>query len=293
MTVTTCNTLDVVVCRCLSISSIPDCTLLENTGGGIIDLSDSGFGGVLMKKLLQEWMIACLLMMYLLIVPISAQAEAGTVTLPSAIKIIEEEAFYGVSGIDKVVIPEGTLEIHSLAFVGCSLTEVVLPSTLTYIAVDAFDVNAKMNVNAPKGSYAYLRCVELGLIEASTDVTTPAAYFTYSVLNSTECSITKYTGKAAQVVVPAELDGYAVVRIDKHAFRDCTSITSVILPAGVREIKTCAFWRCTGLRNVSLPDGLTLLADSAFRGCTALESIHLPDSIITIEEEVFAECENL
>lgn len=92
-----------------------------------------------MKKLSVYTVLICLL---LLIVPASANAEVGMMTLPSSVKIVEEEAFYGVAALDKVVIPEGTTEIHSLAFVGCSLTEVVLPSTLTYIASDAFDVNA-------------------------------------------------------------------------------------------------------------------------------------------------------
>lgn len=92
-----------------------------------------------------------------------AGAEA-TLALPAELKIIEEEAFYGNASLEKVIVADGTTEIRSKAFAGSSLTELVLPGSLTYIAEDAFKGCGEIVLTVPENCYAYDRCVELGLI---------------------------------------------------------------------------------------------------------------------------------
>ncbi len=89
-----------------------------------------------------------------LIFSISAQAWADTLTLPSSIKEIEEEAFLNADSLDEVVVPEGALSIGSRAFASSGVKKISLPESLSYIADDAFwDTNP--TVSAIKGSYAY------------------------------------------------------------------------------------------------------------------------------------------
>lgn len=83
-----------------------------------------------------------------------ALAEA-VLTMPAALKIIDEEAFYGSTSIDKVVLPEGVTEIHSKAFANSTLSEINLPNSLTFIADDAFDGPDKVTVTANPGTVAY------------------------------------------------------------------------------------------------------------------------------------------
>ena len=114
--------------------------------------------------------IACLLVLMLMSSNIAALAErvVKTLTLPAALQIIEEEAFYGNTAIEKVVVPEGTTEIRNRAFANTSMTKLVLPDSLTFIAEDAFEGCGEFVLTVPENCYAYDRCMELGLIEVST-----------------------------------------------------------------------------------------------------------------------------
>lgn len=81
-----------------------------------------------------------LLAFFLLMAALAAgKALAGTLTIPAGTTVIEEEAFYGDASLDEVILPEGLERIESRAFAGSSVTLLNLPSTLEYIAEDAFE----------------------------------------------------------------------------------------------------------------------------------------------------------
>lgn len=46
--------------------------------------------------------------------------------------------------------------------------------------------------------------------------------------------------------------------IGKYAFRDCKSLTSVIIPSSVTEIREYAFDGCSSLINVNIPSSVTM-----------------------------------
>lgn len=117
-----------------------------------------------MKRSLRR-LLAILLVLNMLGADICTIAEsAATLILPSALQVIDEEAFYGNTSIEKIIVPNGTTEIRSKAFADSSLAELQLPNTLTFIAADAFDGCSEFALIVPKNCYAYDRCVELGLI---------------------------------------------------------------------------------------------------------------------------------
>lgn len=59
--------------------------------------------------------------------------------MPDGTEIIEKGAYAGRDDIDKVVIPEGVVEISDEAFIFCDqLVSVTLPSTLKKIGKNAF-----------------------------------------------------------------------------------------------------------------------------------------------------------
>ena len=55
--------------------------------------------------------------------------------------------------------------------------------------------------------------------------------------------------------------------IGDYAFRDCSRLTSLTLPAGVTSIYFEAFSGCSGLTSLTLPAGITSIGDGAFWGC--------------------------
>ena len=100
----------------------------------------------------------------------TAAACADTLTLPASLTVIEEEAFFGNTSLDEVVLPEGLTEIRADAFAGSSLSSINLPSTLTSIADGALPAPGTVTVTATEGSWAYKWALENGYIDVQSGI---------------------------------------------------------------------------------------------------------------------------
>ena len=78
--------------------------------------------------------------------------------------------------------------------------------------------------------------------------------------------------------------------IGSYAFRDCSGLTSLTLPAGITEIGVSVFDGCSGLTSLTLPAGITEIGDYAFKGCSGLTSLTLPAGITKIGDYAFLGC---
>lgn len=68
------------------------------------------------------------------------EGNARTISLPTCVSLIDEEAFCGDLSIQEVIIKDGTEEIRSRAFAGCTnLQSILIESDMTVIADDAFE----------------------------------------------------------------------------------------------------------------------------------------------------------
>ncbi len=128
---------------------------------------------------------------------------------------------FSYTGLVSVTIPDG-LSIPSSTFYTCSQLEEVTFGDDLIISPNAFSNCEKLSkVNFGKnnvvGEYAFDNCVTLG--------TTTDDY--------------KF-----------DLDG--VISISSGAFRDCTSITSLIIPASMTSLEYDAFEGCVGIKELSL-----------------------------------------
>ena len=81
--------------------------------------------------------------------------------------------------------------------------------------------------------------------------------------------------------------------IGKYAFRDCKSLTSVIIPSSVTEIREYAFDGCISLKNVNIPSSVTEIGCGAFGGCSSLTSVNIPSSVTSIGKYAFFYCSGL
>ena len=90
------------------------------------------------------------------------------------------------------------------------------------------------------------------------------------------------------IVIP---DG--VTSIGGYVFRSCTSLTSIVIPHGVISIGTYAFRGCFSLTSIVIPDGVTSIGDYAFYQCHSLTSIVIPDGVISIGTYAFYQCYSL
>ena len=81
--------------------------------------------------------------------------------------------------------------------------------------------------------------------------------------------------------------------IGKCAFKGCSGLTSLTLPAGITEIRSYAFSSCSGLTSLTLPAGITSIGDDAFYGCSGLTSITIPNGVTQIDKNAFRDCTGL
>ncbi|MBE6639497.1 MAG: hypothetical protein E7616_08650 [Ruminococcaceae bacterium] len=95
------------------------------------------------------------------------------------------------------------------------------------------------------------------------------------------------------VVIPETYNEKKVTCIGYGAFRDCTELTDVVIPAGVTLIDNSAFYNCTALKNVVIPSGVTDIGIAAFNGCSNLTSIVIPAGVKSIGELAFSGCVKL
>ena len=116
--------------------------------------------------------------------------------------------------------------------------------------------------------------------------------YKYEVVNG-GCKIVKYTGSDSNLIIPNEIDGKAVLSIGDFSFYNCTSLTSVIIPEGVKSIGRSAFVYCSGLTSVNIPDGVTSIGICAFNECSCLTDVNIPNSVTSIGDSAFSYCPGL
>lgn len=96
------------------------------------------------------------------------------------------------------------------------------------------------------------------------------------------------TGTVTEFIVP---ESWTKLRI--CLFRDCQSLSNIILHDNVTHIGFGCFFTCTALKNIILPNKIFFVGDNAFNSCTNLETINLPSSVGTIFKTSFLNCRSL
>lgn len=95
------------------------------------------------------------------------------------------------------------------------------------------------------------------------------------------------------VNIPETVDGETVTAIGPGCFRDCSNLTTIILPETVVEICEEAFYGCAGLRGLYLPFSMESIGADAFAGCVDLEAICIPAAVTEIAPRCFDDCASL
>ena len=161
---------------------------------------------------------------------------------------IGESAFSGCSNIKRITLSGIIASIGSNAFAGCvGLTEITIPNSVTSIGESIFH------------GCGNLISISIPFIGASaTDAEN--AYIGY-IFGGTDYSenATKIPVTLQEVVITGETE------IRENAFKDCNSLTNIIIGNGVTRIEKGAFNGCSRLGSMTIPfvgDSMKMAADS-------------------------------
>ena len=120
----------------------------------------------------------------------------------------------------------------------------------------------------------------------------------YNRISVDEFEVTSGTNKyAGDIVIPETVEyrekQFKVVQIGSNAFKDCTSLTSVIIPQGITSLPDNIFSGCTCLTNVSIPQSVSTIGVRAFYNCQSLASVEIPAAVTVISDYLFYGCSKL
>lgn len=151
------------------------------------------------------------------------------------------------------------------AFKGLSsLTNVVIPSTVSTISAEAFS-----------------GCRNI------TTATLPMVEPLYSIMPDSYTRIRHVAVPGIEEFLEDE------VSICDYAFSNCTSLVSAMLPIGVTELPESIFDGCTALSSFEMPYTVTDIGARAFAGCTALKAITVTENVGKIGANAFTDCSKL
>lgn len=177
---------------------------------------------------------------------------------------------------------DNSMTFPRLAFDGCNLNSITLPTGITSIGSEAFrDCKRLVNVTMNEGLrtidyFAFYECSMLMEVEIPASVTT------------IESNAFDGCSKLMDVTFA---EGSELTSIGSNAFYN-TSLISITLPAKLRSISNYAFHNCNKLTTVEFEEGSQLqkIEYDAFNACYKLSSIKLPESVTEVGVNAFNGC---
>lgn len=183
-----------------------------------------------------------------------------------SVEIIGEAAYTGKT-FDLLEIPEGIVRIEEDAFIGSSIRELHIPSTVRYIHPTAF-----------------VECRNLSQITVSPENTVYHSDGNCAIETASKTLVTACPSS----VIPT--DG-SVKKIGEYAYYH-SNLTSVEIPETIEKIMGAVF-SYTDLQSVRIPSKVKKLYEHTFLHCSKLETIYLPAALTLIQQDAFAECDAL
>ena len=235
-----------------------------------------------------------------------------SVVFPEHVYFIDIGVFENCTGITEIILPENMEEIGDFAFSGCtSLKSINIPENVATIGLNPFrgctslegiwvdkdnenysnDENGVL-YNKSKTELKSVPCTMTGTFNIARKVEVVDEHAFQGCVKLEGVSVDKNNSyfsvdengvlynksKTTMLFAPNTLSGSytvneSVTTIGGGAFSNCTEITEMILPEGLKNINSNAFENCTGLKNITIPANVSQMLPDIFKGCTKLTKI--------------------
>lgn len=189
------------------------------------------------------------------------------------------------------------------AFYGCKKLELLdfrKATTIPTLGTDAlYNVSANLKIIVPNNLYnswivnQYWSAYANYIYKASDFGATEGLTYELSADGTTASCTGLGTATETDIIIADTYQGVPVTAIADNAFNN-TSITTLIIQAGITSIGNYAFNSCASLKTVTfLDNNLITISDYAFSNCQNLVNFRIPSSVTTIGDYAFYNCYNL
>ena len=243
----------------------------------------------------------------------SEELSFGTVTIPSTVTIIADDAFSGIQAIcgDTGSAAETFASQHALRFLlrdytlsfDCGIGSPIQP--LLYHAGDTITLPETIWDNHQLCGWYLDPAYEEEWLAATMPAENLHLYALWQRIDGAsqtdvfQLSYTEngavielYTGNLPDVVIPSVLNGYNVIGIGAHAFQGCNTLQKLTLPDTIHSIGAYAFSN-SSLSEIHIGDSLTEIGEYAFYNCNQLTTFPVLNEITSIPKGMMVRCTNL
>ena len=236
------------------------------------------------------------------------------VTLPSTLKTISDNCFYGCTKLAGITLPAALETIGNSAFYNCSsLTTLTVPASLTAIGSNAFYGTNIQTLMYAQGCTTALRTYATTV--ASVYLPNTLAHFAPDVFqgcNSLEnihvadlemwnYIFSQETSNPLPIAHRIYLNGNLLTalnadfgcEVSPYAFAQCMGLKQVNVTNSITAIEDYAFMQCPDLEAVAMGHGTECIGTNAFQGCTSLSAVRLGNGLKVIGKNAFNGCSEL
>ena len=173
---------------------------------------------------------------------------------------------------EKIVLPYGIISLGDHSFISNrNLKEVVIPTSITEI-----------------GKGIFFSAEALTLV---TDET--GKQWGNDQYIAIRHKIYKYIGSDKDVVIPKEINGYTITKIDERAFYHNDIVNSIVMPDTIEVIGENAFSNMPFLNSITISNNLRVIPKGFLSNNGNLKEIVIPDSVTFIDSLAFYNCSDL
>ena len=224
------------------------------------------------------------------------EGTATTVSIPSSVKRIGEEAFAGNLSIAQVDTGTNTKTIEHGAFSNCPY----LYSVTTHDSLEKIDTAAFAGDSRLKSVYIGGNVKELGYGVFAGCNNLDSVSISRNNMDLTALGGGIYDNKGEMLY--AYLGGYdstyykmpnSVKHMSKYSFWGNERLDSVSLSSYLVTIPAYAFSNCRNLKTINIPYSVTTIDAKAFENCISLVDVSIPASVSFIDPTAFDGCGKL
>eukprot|EP00980_Cylindrotheca_fusiformis_P007495 scaffold1555_cov108-Cylindrotheca_fusiformis.AAC.1 len=201
-----------------------------------------------------------------------------SVELPEGLQVIEEYLFNGCQSLPTIKIPSSVIEIGNGVFLYCSgLISVELPEGLQVIKASMFyGCKSLPTIKIPSsvieiGDEAFGKCTALKHVQLPDTVTRIGhCAFSYCC----ELVFVQFVSGGARTTSPINPVPLTSKIIGDGAFKGCSSLSHIRVPANIDSNGFQPFSNCRNLISIELPEGI--LFNANFFYCNSLVNVAVP-----------------